>query len=160
MKEGSAWIEPNISRETEPPAEAMAKANVLHRFIAKFIDLLIVTAIYEIPLRVSFIAALAYLLLADGFGGGRSPGKRLIGLLVVLPRHRRVCSFRESIIRNFPLALAYLLFFVPLIGWLATALILAVEGLLVIGNSQGLRVGDEIAGTQVVDQNKFQLAEE
>jgi len=32
-----------------------------------------------------------------------------------------------------------------------TAAILGVEALLIIGNAQGLRIGDELAHTQVVD---------
>jgi uncharacterized RDD family membrane protein YckC len=160
MKEGSAWIEPHVGEETRQEPLAYPKANVFHRFIAKFIDLLIVAAIYELPLRVGFLAGLTYLLLADGFGGGRSPGKRLIGLQVVLTGSRRICSFKESIIRNFPLALAYLFFFVPFVGWMATVLLSAVEGLLIIGNGQGLRVGDELAGTQVLDNNVFHPSEE
>jgi|SRR5579863_2783680 len=138
--------------------EVYPKVSVLHRFIAKFLDLLIVAAIYEIPLRVSALAGLAYLLLADGFGEGRSLGKQLIGLRVVLPEVRRVCSFRDSILRNFSLALSYLFYFIPYVGWLATALIVSIEALLVIGNGQGLRVGDEIAGTQVIDQNLFHVS--
>jgi uncharacterized RDD family membrane protein YckC len=160
MKEGSAWIEPRVGEEAQQEPLAYPKANVLHRYIAKFIDLLIVAALCEFPLRVSFLAGLTYLLLADGFGGGRSPGKRLIGLQIVLTGSRRVCSFKESIIRNFPLALAYLFFFVPYVGWLATVLVSTIEGLLIIGNDQGLRVGDEIAGTQVLDQNVFHPSEE
>jgi len=158
MKEGSAWIKQGMEEATQQGPEIYPKANVLHRFIAKFIDVLIVSAIYEIPLRISFLAGLTYLLLADGFGGGRSPGKRLIGLCVVLPESRRVCSFKESIIRNFSLAVAYLFYFIPYVGWLAAALIASVEALLVIGNGQGLRVGDEVAGTQVTDENIFHLS--
>lgn len=160
MKEGSAWIEPGVGEETQQAPLVYPKANVLHRFIAKFIDLLIVVAFYELPLGVGFIAGLTYLLLADGFGGGRSPGKQMIGLCVVLPENRRVCSFKESIIRNFPLAVAYLFVVVPYVGWLFTVLLFAIELLLVIGNGQGLRVGDEIASTQVFDHDIFNLSKE
>ena len=43
-----------------------SKADILNRLIAKSLDFLVVAALYEIPLRISFLAALAYLLLADG----------------------------------------------------------------------------------------------
>jgi hypothetical protein len=49
------------------------------------------------------------------------------------------------------LAIGYLLFFVPYIGWVFTLLILVLEGLLVIGNERGMRIGDELAKTQVLD---------
>ena len=56
------------------------KAHVLNRFIAKLIDLFIVVAADEIAPPVGFLSGLAYILIADGFAGGRSIGKRLVGL--------------------------------------------------------------------------------
>ncbi|MFY9271249.1 MAG: RDD family protein [Candidatus Manganitrophaceae bacterium] len=132
---------------------------MLHRFIAKFIDLLIVAAIAEIPLRIGFLAGLSYLLIADGFAGGRSVGKQLIQLQTVRSEARRTASFRESIIRNFPFAAAYLFFQIPYIGWLFSLAIIAFEALLMIGNPRGLRVGDELAKTQVVDRALFESFE-
>ncbi|MGH7167509.1 MAG: RDD family protein [Nitrospiraceae bacterium] len=106
---------------------------------------------------VGWLAGLAYVLIGDGLTGGQSLGKRLIGLQTVIPRSREVSGFRESIVRNLPLALAYLLFPIPYIGWaLATALVL-LEALLIIGNEQGLRLGDEIAHTQVLDAGQLDL---
>jgi len=51
------------------------KAQVLNRFIAKMIDLLIDAAVSKLVPPIGVLAGLAYLLLADGFGGGRSVGK-------------------------------------------------------------------------------------
>jgi len=127
------------------------KANILNRFIAKFLDLLIVSAIAQIPLDVSFLAALSYILIADGFAGGRSPGKQMIGLQVVMPETGQGISFKESIIRNVPLGLAYLLFQIPYIGWLLGISLAGFESLLLIGNPKGCRAGDELAKTQVLD---------
>lgn len=135
------------------------KASVLHRFIAKFLDLLVVAAIYEIPLRISFLAGLSYLLISDGFGEGRSIGKQLIGLQIITPATRKKASFKESIIRNFPLATAYLLFYLPYIGWLFSLMFIGFEALLMIGNPKGLRVGDELAKTQVLDHAVFESLE-
>ena len=135
------------------------KANILHRFIAKFIDFLIISALYEIPLKISFLAALSYLLIADGFAEGRSVGKQLIGLQSIVPGTRKGASFRESIIRNFPLAVAYLLFHVPYVGWLLALLIVGFEFLLMIGSPKGVRVGDELAKTQVLDYTIFESLE-
>lgn len=160
MKEGSVSIDSEVSEQSTASPMTYPKANILNRFIAKFIDALIVGALYELPLRIGFLAGLAYLLLSDGFSGGRSPGKQMIGLRVALRESGEGCSFKESMIRNGPLALAYLLFSVPYIGWLPAALVLFIEGLLVVGNGQGLRLGDEMAGTKVLDQDSANMTKE
>lgn len=131
------------------------KAQVLNRFIAKLIDLFLAAAAAEMVAPVGFLAGLAYLLVADGFAGGRSVGKRLIGLQTILPGVRESAGFRESIIRNIPFALAQVAFAVPYIGWLVSAVIVAFEAILIIGNEQGRRLGDELAGTQVLDAGRL-----
>lgn len=135
------------------------KAQILNRFIAKLIDAIIVLAVAKLIVPVGWLAGLAYVLIADGFSGGQSIGKRLIGLQTVVLPTREIAGFKESIIRNLPLALAYLLFPIPYIGWLAAFAILALEGLLIIGNDQGLRLGDEIAHTQVLDSGQLDVRE-
>jgi len=135
------------------------KAQVLNRFIAKLIDLFLAAAAAEVIAPVGFLAGLAYLLVADGFAGGRSIGKRLIGLQTILPETRELAGFRESIIRNLPFAAAHLAFAVPYVGWLASAAIVAFEAILIIGNEQGRRLGDELAGTQVLDAGRLALPE-
>jgi uncharacterized RDD family membrane protein YckC len=127
------------------------KAQVLNRGIAKLIDLFIVAAASQMPVPVGFLGGLAYILIADGFAGGRSIGKRLIGLQTVLPDRREAAGFRESIIRNLPFAVAQAAFAVPYVGWLVSAAIIAFEAVLILGNEQGRRLGDEVAGTQVLD---------
>ncbi len=143
------------------------KANTLNRFIARFIDLLIVWTLLELIPKVGFFAGLTYMLIGDGFEG-KSIGKRLIGLRVILIREEIEdsssnavtttfednCNFKESIIRNFPFGIGYLLFNIPLIGWVFPLIIFAFEGLLIIGNEKGMRIGDEIAKTQVIDNRK------
>lgn len=133
------------------------KAHVLNRVIAKFVDLIIVAAAGRLVPPVGWLAGLAYVLIGDGFSGGQSLGKRLIGLQTVIPRNREVSGFKESIIRNLPLAVAYLLFPIPYIGWALAIAITVFEGLLIIGNDQGLRLGDEIAHTQVLEAGQLDL---
>ncbi len=135
------------------------KANILNRFIAKFLDLLIVSAIVQIPLDVSFLAALSYILIADGFAGGRSLGKQMIGLQVMVPEIGREITFKESIIRNMPLGFAYLLFQIPYIGWFLGICLAGFESLLLIGNVKGCRAGDELAKTQVLDYTVLETYE-
>ncbi|MSQ77047.1 MAG: hypothetical protein EXR97_01150 [Nitrospiraceae bacterium] len=131
------------------------KAHVLNRFIAKAIDGMLVAAASQVIAPVGWIAGLAYALIADGFPGGRSVGKRLIGLQTVVPRTKEFSGFLESVIRNLPMAFAYLLVPVPYIGWLLAGAVVAFEALLLIGNEQGVRLGDEIAGTQVLDSGQL-----
>ena len=128
------------------------KAQVLNRLIAKLLDLFLAAAASVLVPPVGWLGGLAYLLLADGFSGGRSIGKRVVGLqTVVMPTHD-VSGFKESIIRNLPLAIAYLVFPLPYyVGWALAACVVGFEALLVIGNEQGHRLGDEIARTQVLD---------
>lgn len=135
------------------------KAQVLNRFIAKAIDGLLVAAASQVIEPVGWISGLAYALIADGFPGGQSVGKRLIGLQTVVPRTKEFSGFRESIIRNLPLAFAYVLFPIPYVGWLLAGAVVTFEALLLIGNEQGLRLGDEIAGTQVVDSGLLDFPE-
>jgi hypothetical protein len=106
---------------------------------------------------VGFLAGLAYILVADGFAGGRSVGKRLIGLQTILPRAREAAGFKESIVRNLPFGLAYLMFEIPYVGWMIAAAMVSVEALLIIGNDYGRRLGDEIARTQVLDAGQLDL---
>lgn len=131
------------------------KAHVLNRFIAKLIDLFIVVAADRIAPPVGFLFGLAYILIADGFAEGRSIGKRLVGLQTMRVGGRDVAGFRESIIRNLPLGCAQIAFAVPYVGWLVTLAILSFEGLLIIGNEQGRRLGDEIARTHVLDAGQL-----
>jgi uncharacterized RDD family membrane protein YckC len=133
------------------------KARVLNRGIAKLIDLSIVAAVGYMIVPVGFLAGLVYILIADGFAGGRSIGKRLIGLQTVLPDRHEAAGFRESIIRNLPFAVAQLAFVVPYVGWLVAVVIIAFEAVLILGNEQGRRLGDEVAGTQVLDAGRLAL---
>jgi uncharacterized RDD family membrane protein YckC len=130
------------------------KANLLNRFIAKLIDLLIVGAFLKLLPPIGFLAGLTYLLIGDGLYDGRSLGKKFIGLRVILTGKDRGCSFRESIIRNLPFGIGYILFSIPWIGWIFPLIIFSFEGLLIIGSEAGARIGDELAKTQVVDDRK------
>jgi len=147
----------SVVEENEAGISAvLSKANVLNRFIAKFLDLLIVSAIDQIPLGISFLAALSYLLIADGFAGGRSLGKQMIGLQTMLPEEGKGASFKESIIRNMTLGIAYGMFQIPYIGWILSAAIVGFESFLLLGNPRGCRIGDDLAQTQVFDPPAFE----
>ncbi len=146
LEQGPAQTSPRI----------FPKATVLHRFIAKSLDVLIVLGVGEFTPPYGFWVALWYVLVADGFSG-RSIGKRLIGLQAWLPEEHAPAGFKDSIIRNVPLAVGYIAFQIPYVGWLGTLAVLGIESLLIIGNEHGLRIGDELAHTQVVDETIFDV---
>lgn len=130
---------------------SMPKANVLHRFIAKFIDFLMAAAFAKLIPPIGFFAGVAYLLIADGLWEGQSVGKRIIGLQTIKVGGG-AGSFRESILRNVPLAMGWIAGVIPYVGWLLVGGVMVLEALLIIGNDRGLRIGDEIAQTQIIDR--------
>lgn len=150
-------------RQDETHTPVIREARLLNRIVARTIDFIFVVALYEIIPTVGYFAGLVYLLIADGLFDGRSIGKRLIGLkIIVTPDSGEAvpCSYRESVFRNFPFALAFILFgilkAIPLIGWLLSFVILAgvliFESLVMLGSEQGRRLGDELAKTRVVEE--------
>jgi uncharacterized RDD family membrane protein YckC len=148
-----------ISVEQVTPMEAVhPKAVILHRVIAKLIDFLLIAVMKQLFPPVGLYISITYLLIADGLFNGKSIGKQLVGLQTTIPQRNKQASFRESIIRNFPLLIAYLfLLFIPIVGWVLFSMLIGLELLLMIGNEKGLRIGDELAHTQVVDSESFEI---
>jgi len=128
---------------------------ILNRYIARFIDILIAWAMAHIIPPVGPLAGLLYILIADGFNGGQSPGKRLIGLKVLHRNTMAPISFKESLIRNIPFAIAYFFFIIPFLGWFLFIVvgipILLFECYFVCEAERGMRVGDVMADTVVVE---------
>ncbi|MDD5434624.1 MAG: RDD family protein [Nitrospira sp.] len=137
-----------MAPEAEPPE--YSKANILNRFIAKIIDLIVAAAFSKLLQPVGFFAGLTYLFIADGFFDGRSLGKKLIGLKTV-KEDGELCTYKDSILRNLTVSAGYIFFFIPYVGWLLALIIYSVEGLVILGNEKGVRIGDELAKTYVVE---------
>lgn len=84
-------------------------------------------------------------------------GKRLLGL-AIRGVGGRACGVRESMLRNGVLAAPFALWLLlPPMGWIAAVvgwLVLigafGLEGILLVGNPEGQRLGDELAGTRVI----------
>jgi uncharacterized RDD family membrane protein YckC len=128
----------------------MQKADLTTRAVAGFIDLLIVIAFARLPDVIGFLAAIGYILVRDGLFDRQSIGKKVIGLRIALADNAvGSASFRESIIRNMTLAVAFLLFHVPYAGWVLGPLVLGVEALAALGDERGMRIGDLLARTSV-----------
>ncbi|MHB8421946.1 MAG: RDD family protein [Leptospirales bacterium] len=123
------------------------------RVLAKFVDFLAAFAFGKIGalLNSPFVGEMtgfAYLLVSDGFPGGRSLGKRLTGLLV-LRKDDCPCRFFESTVRNLPIGLAYLMSLIPYVGPFIFSGMVGIEFLLMVGQRSGRRLGDDLAQTRV-----------
>ncbi len=129
------------------------KADLLLRTVAKILDFIIICAVLEIVPRAGFFAGLAYLLLGDGFFEGRSLGKKLIGLRVVSADTHTPCTFRNSIIRNSTLGIGFLFIKISWVGWIALSIISIFEFIMLLGSSNKMRIGDELAKTIVVESS-------
>jgi uncharacterized RDD family membrane protein YckC len=87
------------------------------------------------------IGAVVYALVKDALPGGRSVGKRVMGLMVVHLSSNRPCNIWRSALRTLVLLLSNGL---PAVGSL-------IEPLLVLLTKDHRRLGDRAAGTQVID---------
>lgn len=133
-------------------SEELKKAGLLLRVFAKALDFIIIAAIAEIIPTAGFYAGLSYLLISDGLFDGRSFGKYLMGLRVISSETDEQCSMKEAIFRNAPLGLGFLCLKVPFFGWLLLASAAFFEFLMLIGSSNGMRFGDELAKTIVIEK--------
>src|SRR5512140_1831060 len=131
--------------------EEQRRAGLLLRTAAKIVDFILIAAVIEIIPRAGFFAGLTYLLLGDGFFDGRSVGKKLLKIQVVSAGTDSPCTFKDSILRNSTFAVGYVLWIVPFIGWIFIFIISTVEFVLVLGSKDGMRLGDEIAKTAVIE---------
>ena len=129
----------------------MQRADLTTRAVAGLVDLLLVIGLARLPDVIGFLSAAGYILIRDGLFDRRSIGKKLIGIRVLsLEDSGAAATYRDSIIRNVPIVLAYFLFLIPYAGWILCPLVLGTEGLTALGDRAGMRIGDLLARTQVV----------
>jgi len=127
------------------------KADLTTRIVAGFIDLLIIIGLTRLPDVIGFLSASGYLLIRDGLFARQSIGKKLIGLRVIASDDPEfVVTYRESIIRNVPLVMAYTLFLIPYAGWILGPAAFGIECLTALGDERGMRIGDMLARTNVI----------
>lgn len=130
--------------------EKARTASLLSRVVAKAVDLILILAATEVLPTAGFLAGIGYILIGDGLWGGRSLGKRLLGLSV-LGEGEKPCTLGESILRNITIAAAIFFWWALFAGWLLAGIILAVEFIVLAGSPLGRRIGDEMANTRVVE---------
>jgi uncharacterized RDD family membrane protein YckC len=130
------------------------RARYLARLVGKAADLIAAMSLWHIPGAAGVFASLFYILMCDGFPGGRSIGKVLTGLKVVRI-DRDGMDFTASLMRNLPVAAPFLLYLFPVIGpFLAYTVgiaILLIETYLGFYDPDGQRAGDTFAETLVVE---------
>ncbi|WP_203472575.1 RDD family protein [Dissulfurispira thermophila] len=131
--------------------EESVKASLLLRVIAKLLDFIIIATVASTIPRVGYLAGLIYLLISDGLFDGRSIGKKVLKLRVISLPTGRAGNFRDSVLRNIPIIVTLLLYKLPFIGWLFVIVVFLLEFLLMLGNKEGMRLGDDIANTKVVE---------
>ncbi len=133
----------------------MQRADLTTRAVAGFVDFLFIVGLSRLPDVLGFLCATGYILFRDGLFERQSIGKKLIGIRITTsePSGQPV-TYRESIIRNATFAGAYLLFLIPYAGWVLGPLAFCAECLAAIGDERGMRVGDLIARTIVVQDSK------
>ncbi|MDI6801726.1 MAG: RDD family protein [Thermodesulfovibrionales bacterium] len=129
----------------------LVKASILLRVIAKILDFIIVIILVKVIPQVGYLSGLLYLLISDGLFDGRSMGKKVLRLKMVSLSDKASSPFRDSILRNSTIAVAFLLYKIPLIGWLPGLIVLVLEVLLMLGNKEGMRLGDDMANTMVIE---------
>lgn len=132
------------------PVES-GKANLVLRVIAKAVDFIVVAVLFKIVPQVGYLTGLLYLLISDGLFEGRSVGKKVLRLRVISLSTGNPGTFRDSIVRNSLLAGGLVLLKIPLVGWVFLLLVLVLEFLLIIGNKEGMRLGDDLADTKVLE---------
>lgn len=142
------------------PEGHQEKPELFNRYLAKFIDLLIVLALSRLHTWFGFIAplmGLTYILISDGLSHGASFGKLLIGLQVVVEKNgRSPCTFKHSTLRNIPIGIVVFFLIIPFWGWVLFftlgLLIIGVESYQIYQDPSGFRLGDLLAETRVVEK--------
>ncbi len=129
----------------------MTSVSILNRAVSRGMDLVIALAVAEALPRAGWVAAVLYILVADGISNGASVGKKLLGLRV-LAASGDPCGIKDSIMRNLIFGLGILFWTVlhPILGWPLLAAAIGVEFLVLMGSDNGRRLGDELAGTRVI----------
>jgi len=145
-----------------------AKIFAFNRVVAKFIDFILIIGLSEVfPFPVGVLFAFAYSLLADGFEfwefKGQSVGKKFFGLQVRNTLEKRQGNYKDSMIRNSPVAVVTFFMLIPAWGWLIALLIgiplLVLEVYLMLTVEEGHRLGDVMADTEVISTRAVKIEE-
>ena len=169
QNQGTQYGPPSSGPGYPPPAQSQqfsvgnkpGQPELVKRFVAYFIDAVILTVIAYLPGILGIVgaaAAVAGWLMRDTLLEGRSPGKKVMGLQAVNAAGKPV-TLQQSAIRSAPFALGAigaLISHFTIVGALiampigfAAGVIALVEAVMVATGN--VRFGDRFAGTHVID---------
>ena len=167
--------EDKMAQETEEKPETvetkandveLTKADPVKRIIAFIIDAVACMIVGFIPFIGGIIGAL-YILLRDALPiealEYKSIGKKLLKLSVVkIEDPTSKVDYATSARRNWMFALGPIMLFflfIPIIGWIidillgiAVLILVIIEIIKLFTNEKGLRLGDKMAGTMVIEK--------
>jgi uncharacterized RDD family membrane protein YckC len=143
--------EENISSSLGTPD--LRTAEPFERIFGYLLELFPLILLVLIPLLGPLFAT-GYLLFRDGIFPGQSFGKKVLKTQVVNQETGEPGSFRESVIRNLPLAINFFMPMVPVVGHIlggiTGTIIFIVEAVSLFTDPKHRRLGDKLAGTIVV----------
>jgi len=158
--------EKSETTETKANDVELTKADPVKRIIAFIIDAVASMIVGFIPLVGGIIGAL-YILLRDALPiealEYKSIGKKLLKLSVVNTKDPAAkVDYAISAKRNWMFALGPIMFFflfIPIIGWIidillgiAVFILVIIELIKIFTDEKGLRLGDKMAGTMVIEK--------
>ena len=153
----------NLEKANSAP---LTKTDPVKRIIAFVIDALVSMVVGFIPFFGGIIGAL-YMLLRDALPiealEYKSVGKKLLNLSVVnIKDPTTKIDYATSAKRNWMFALGPLMMFflfIPILGWiidfligLALLVLVIIEIIKIFSDEKGIRLGDKMAGTMVVEK--------
>ena len=165
-KEVQAKEEKPETNETKINDATLTKADPVKRIIAFVIDAVVSMIIGFIPFVGGIIGAL-YMLLRDALPiealEYKSIGKKLLKLSVVnIEDPTSKIDYAASAKRNWMFALGPMMMFflfIPILGWIINILIgiavfilVIIEIIKIFSDEKGLRLGDKMAGTMVIEK--------
>lgn len=123
------------------------------RFAAKSIDAAIWLLLALLVPPAGTLFGVLFWLFSDGLVGGASPGKHLVGLMVLHKDERRPITLKESALRNVPFAVPALLLLLPA-GPIFCAIVgvpvLVLESYFLMSDPDEVRIGDIFGDSRVV----------
>ena len=145
----------DISKLRETMGKALSNQLFLSRLIGKAVDMIIAIGVASVLYPAGPLAAFLYILVCDGLHNGQSIGKRLTGIYVTNTVNQKPATFKDSIMRNSPIALTLLFLLIPLWGWILWVIIglpiLVIEIYLMKTVENQERLGDTVADTRVCE---------
>ncbi|HQR39358.1 MAG TPA: RDD family protein [Blastocatellia bacterium] len=165
--QGSGWQQPGPQYPGQQymaamgpqfsPSAAGRPVGAFMRWLAYFLDVLpmgFIHLIGMIPIVGNIVGGalgVLYMLFRDAMGA--SVGKQLLGSAIITS-NGMVPSRKELVMRNVPLAIPYIFLMIPLVGPII-CLIIGIPVFLtehILALTTGLRIGDRLAGTRVVER--------